>query len=598
MKKLLPLFLAVLLLTTTLFGCSSPAATQTPEVSPTTSTEPTPSTPSAALYTAGTYTATAKGNNDDITVEVTFSENAIESVNIVSHTETAGISDPALELIPQSVIAAQSALVDTVAGATNTSKGILAAVKDCIAQAGGDPEATPAASGDTTEDVEVEDAECDIVVVGGGAAGMTAAITIAEAGKNVILVEKLGTLGSGDTIKISSYFRVAGSQVQKDLGIEDADEPDDYYNKVLTETPNMDKDVLRILADEGGPTADWLMSLGLDFGAVTKSDTTRLLLSDGSAPGPKIVEALWGELDRLNVDYRLNTKAVEILMEDGAAVGVRVENAAGSYNIKAKAVIMATGGYGNNPELIEKYAPDWAGSPSTGSPALTGDGQLMAEAVGAKLISMDVVKYNPVCLETEDGNFSLIGALPYSILVNHGAQRFVNEDMSSTTKKAEAVVSQENREAFIIFDQEAVDSNANVRKYVERGYFMKGETLDDIAELINADAATLNSTMEAYWQAYDAGTPDEFERKLNYRLDKAPYYVARVTASIQNTSGGMAVDPYGRAYSTEDEIIPGLYGAGHGTAHCGEGNTLDAGMASLAVIYGKVTAQTALADIG
>ncbi len=599
MKKFLAVLLAALLIAAAFAGCSAAKEpTASPDPSAPTDTEtPSAEQTGAAKYTAGTYTATGKGNNGDITVAVTFTDDAIASVEITSHSETPGISDPALENIPAQIVELQSAEVDLVSGATNSSKGLISAVKSCIEQAGGDPNAAPLSSGQTETSVP-ENAECDIVVVGGGGAGMTAAITAAEGGSHVILVEKLGTLGSGDTIKISSYFRVAGSQVQKDLGIEDADEADDYYNKVLSETPNIDKDVLRILADEGGPTADWLVSLGLDFGKVTKSDTTRLTLSDGSAPGPKIVEALWGELDRLEVDYRLNTRAVEILMEDGAAVGVRVETTDGSYDIRAKAVILATGGYGNNQEMIETYIPEWAGSPSTGSPALTGDGQIMAEKVGAKLISMNVVKTNPVCLETEDGNFSLIGALPYSILVNHSGERFVNEDLSSTTVKAEAVVQQEGREAFILFDQQAVDSIANIRNYVGRGYFVQADSLEELASLIGVDAASLTATVQAYQESYDAGTPDEFGRALNYRLDQAPYYAARVTASIQNTGGGMAVDTYGRVLNTQDEIMPGLYAAGHGAAHCGEGNTLDAGMASLSIIFGKVVAQTAMADIG
>ena len=587
MKKFLSLLLAAVMAVCLLTACTAPSGQAEPEA--------TDAPEAAALFKAGTYTGTGKGNNGDIVMEVTFSDAAITAIDAVSHGETAGLSDPAFANIPSAILAGQTLAVDTVSGATNSSRGILEAITSCVEQAGADPAAlqTPAAA----EEETLKDASCDIVVVGGGVAGMTAAITASKAGKQVILIDKLGTLGSGDSARISSYFRAGGSKLQQELGVEKTS-AQDYYDKIHSESPNIPSEVLEILSKEVGPAADWLMELGVNFGKVSKSDPLRINMADGSAPGPEMVKALWGELDRLGVEYRLDTRATDILMENGTAVGVSVTHGEQSYNIRARAVIMASGGYANNPDLIGRYAPEWMTQPSTGSPALTGDGQLMAERAGAKLISMDIIKKNPVCLETPDGNFSLIGVLSYSILVNHGGNRFINEDLSSTIVKAEAVMQQEGKEAYIIFDQQALDDTANVRKYNDRGYFMKADTMEELAGLIDVDKDALLATFAKYQETFDAGIEDEFGRTLSYRLDKAPYYVCRVTASLQNTSGGMAVDPYGRALNAEDQVIPGLYGAGHGVAHCGEGNTLDAGMASLAVVYGKVSAETAAADIG
>lgn len=592
--RLLSLLLGSML---ALSACTAkPAETpaQTPAETPTEAEAPAENT--KPLYTAGTFEGTGKGNNGNLTVEVVTEADKILSVTVKDHNETPSVCDTPIAQLPAAIVEGQTLAVDYVAGATNTSRAIVEAATDALTKAGADIQLLQQKPADSTKPAAtLEDAKTTVVVVGAGAAGMTAAIHTAELGTDVILVEKLGLLGGGDTVRVASYFRAGDSSVQKELGLADAT-ADAYYDTVLKETPNINKVTARTLADQSGAMVDWLIGLGVPFGDVVKTDHLRVRTSDGSAPGPHYVEVLGKELEKQKVDVRLNTKAIDLITEDGKVVGVKVETPDGGYNIRAEAVILCTGGFGNNKELIKKYAPELSDRPTTGSTALMGEGILMAEKVGAKLLSMDLIKTNPVCYESPNGGVSLLSALPYSLLINHDGNRFVNETLAFTTDVANAMMEQEGKESYIFFDQTAIDELAVLKKYNEMGYFLSADTLEELADQIDVDKEQFVKTVEDFRAGFDAGE-DVFGRKLAYRLDQPKFYAARVTPSVQNTAGGIAVDDYARVLDTNDQVIPGLYTAGHGASHCGEDATLGAGMCTASFVYGRIVAETAINDL-
>jgi fumarate reductase flavoprotein subunit len=259
------------------------------------------------------------------------------------------------------------------------------------------------------------------VVIGAGNAGMTAAVELAKAGFKIILVEKQGLLGGGDSMLQSTSTNAGGSRMINQLGVQNASTEDFYnwlQNTADTKGINIDRDSTRTYAMRSGEIIDWLMDLGVDYGRFGKDNFSHYI-RDGSAPGINIMPAIGAEIKRLNVDYRLNTRAERILMDNGKAVGVEVTGPDGKYTITARAVMIATGGYSNNQDLVAKYCPQWSNRPTTGARSLTGDGIFMAEAAGAAIYNMDVVKANYLCHVIASGDgVSLTALTPYVILVN------------------------------------------------------------------------------------------------------------------------------------------------------------------------------------
>ncbi|MEL1136514.1 flavocytochrome c [Desulfitobacterium sp. THU1] len=589
MKKMLSLFLCIAMLFT-LTACSSSA---TSNAAKDTGKE---ETSDGLSFTPGTYVAEAPGRNGILKLEVTVDESKILSVKVLEHSETARLSDAPIEVIPQKIVEGQTLKVDTIAGASLTSGAILAAAKDALIKAGGD--INKLMKDVAKEKVEVKDAETEIVIVGAGASGMIASIKAAAAGKKVILVEKMGMLGGGDTMMASTLLNAAGSSVQEKLNIPNSS-AEDFYKQLdgIATQKKMpaDRTTLKTYADRSGTMVDWLVELGVPFGRIT--NTFQHKIEDGSAPGTHIVTALSKELDRLNVDYRLNTKATSIIMEDGKATGIEVETPDGNYKIKAKAVIMTTGGFSNNPELLAKYNPTWLNRPTTGSASLTGDGIIMAEKIGAALYNMDQVKANYLAHIIDDGSaVSLTAINNHTVLINHDGKRFVNEDHGSINYKSEQMMKQKGSEAYAVFDQTVIEDLKLMKGYNDSGYFISADTLEELADKIDVNKENFLKTMKDYQTYATTGVDKEFGRKISDPIDKSKYYAALVTPSMQSTYGGIKVDKTGHVISTEEKVIPGLYAAGSTSGHGAAAGEVGYALI-VAVVYGDVVGEAVVADL-
>ncbi|WP_019849443.1 FAD-binding protein [Desulfitobacterium sp. PCE1] len=585
-KKIISLLICLAMLFT-LTACSS--STNTPKETP-------KRTSDGLSFTPGTYAAEAPGRNGILKLEVTVDESRILSVKVLEHSETAMLSDAPIQQIPQKIVEGQTLKVDTIAGASLTSGAILAAAKEALTKAGGD--INKLMQGVEKEKIQVQDAETDIVVVGAGAAGMIAAIKASALGKDVILVEKMGMLGGGDTMMASTLLNAAGSSVQKELSIPNSS-AEDFYKQLdgIATQKNMpaDRTTLKTYADRSGAMVDWLVDLGVPFGRIT--NTFQHKIKDGSAPGTHIVAALSKELDAKKVDYRLNTKATSIIMEDGKATGIEIETPDGNYKIKAKAVIVTTGGFSNNPELLAKYNPTWLNRPTTGSASLTGDGIIMAEKVGAALYNMDQVKANYLAHVLEDGSaVSLTAINNHTVLVNHDGKRFVNEDHGSINYKSEQMMMQKGHEAYAIFDQTVIEDLKLMKGYNDSGYFISADTLEGLADKIDVNKENFLKTMKDYQSYTINGEDKEFGRKISDPIDKPKYYAALVTPSMQSTYGGIKVDETGHVISTEGKVIPGLYAAGATSGHGAAAGEVGYALI-VAVVFGDVVGEQAATDI-
>lgn len=551
----------------------------------------------AVSYTPGTYVGEAIGRNGPVKVQVTVAKDRIESIRVVSHNESAGLSDAPINTLPKTIVDKQSLAVDVFSGATFSSKAVIGAVENALKKATKDIKPLLIAPAVTAAVKPPKDETVDVLVVGSGISGMVAGITAAEKGSNVLIIEKQGMLGAGDSMNISTGITAGGSRLIKQLGIENAtakDYADFLVKQAATKKVPINEKNVRTYAMRGGELVDWLMDLGVPFGRFQK-DKWFHITKDGSAPGPHIVRALSKKIADDNINYRLNSQVVDLLMKDGKVVGATVKTGAGSYKVNAKAVVMATGGFSASHELVKKWAPEWVGRPTTGAVSLTGDGILMAQKVGAQTVAMQEIKANYLChpLTARDG-VSLTAITPYNILINHEGKRFVDEGHASINFKSRAMMKQTGHEAYAIVDQTAMDNLKLMRNYAAAGYFVKANTVEELASKLKVDQKAFIKTMKDYMAACQAGKDPEFNRRIQYPIAKAPFYAALVTPSMQSTYGGIKTDEKAQALNADNKPIAGLYAAGATSGH--EAYANEVGFAAIiGLVYGKIAGENAAA---
>lgn len=566
--KFMSLLLALTLVATLIAGCG-----QTPA-----------SGSGAASYTAGTYTATADGNNGPVTVEVTVSDTAITAVKVTEQAETESIAAPAIERIPQAIVDNQSLAVDAVAGATNTSNAILNAVTDAIGQAGGDVEALKNVAVSGGDAAQVGDKTADVVVIGAGGAGLSAAIEAKDQGaESVILLEKLASIG-GTTFTSQGVIGAYGSKLQAEMGIElTFDEM--YDNLMGNASYHLDPTLTTITLEKSGETIDWLMDrVGMPITDVRVGYGPYQMMHAVENGGAGMAEPFQNTLEEAGVELMLETRATELVMnEDGSVGGVVAEAAGQSFTITAKSVIICTGGYAYNPELTALFSPELAGTFGIGFPGSTGDGIIMASNVGAATTHTDdmmcvlkdyeiMAEHNGTSATAANNGFM---SLPNMIMVGADGTRFVNEkDQGYMTQKLNSPVFDQMHKdglgyVWTISDQAAIDATEGRTKRGLEMEYVTADTVAELAEKMGVDAAGLEKTIEDFNRYVDAGYDEEFGRigdQLTQKLT-APYVaLAQVPCEII-TYGGIARNENAEVLRADGSSIPGLFVAGEASAN-------------------------------
>ena len=431
----------------------------------------------------------------------------------------------------------------------------------------------------------------DILVVGAGGAGMAAAIEAHEASNGkakVVILEKLPFVG-GTTLLASTAYNAGGSKLQPNYSAKD------YEAKLLKGFPKADEhDRANIvqLAELSGPTADWLIAMGADMSRIING--SQMTPADGSAYGAMIVPVLKRRVDSLGIPVVTNADVQELVTdESGRVTGVKaMMKAKTTETIPAKAVILATGGFASNPDLVKRFTPQWAGYPSTASVGAEGDGILMAEKLGAKLDNMALAGPQTVAYDTGHGAVSLTNVrYNGAILVGKSGKRFTNE-LGSTAVIGADVKKQEGGVAFLIFDRTSVENAALMKKYESQGYFVKAETLNELASKLGIDKTNLEATVERWHGFFDKKKDEDFGRTQSMfsRIDKAPYYGQKISPASQTTYGGVERNADGAALKTDGSVIPGLFVAGETADQYGQG-------VSLGIVTGRIAARGALKAI-
>ncbi len=556
--------------------------------------------PETVLLQDGVWTGSGEGRSGTIVVKMTVENHEITDIIVVSQSESSFAQEALNEMVARALQKQEllSVEVDGVTGATLTSTGVIDAVNMAILAAQGKDPATKKI---------YTDGSCDIVVVGGGGAGLTAAVEAARSsqgdggapgGLSIIVLEKQGILG-GNTNYSTGGINAAGTEAQRALGI--ADSPDLFYDDTMAGGKQMNiPSLVRSLVDNAAPTVAWLSSLGADLsdvGLMGGSSVKRTHRpKSGTAIGAHLMKVLKLASAKENIEIRTSNKVTGLLTSGGTVTGVTVENADGStYRLQAKAVVIATGGFGANLQMVTAYQPSLTGFATLNHPGATGDAFAWLESVGGSTIQMEYIQIHPTA---EAVNHILITEAVRgngAILVNHDGLRFVNE-MDTRDVVSAAILAQPSAEAFLVFDQAVRQSLASIESYANQHLMAEGADAATLAAQIGLPASTFAATLARYTAFFQAGEDEDFGRsstQLTAALDTPPYYAIRVTPAIHHTMGGIRVDAGMHVLRSDGTPVPGLFAAGEVTGGIHGANRLGGNGVADIVVNGKIAGRGA-----
>lgn len=546
------------------------------------------------VYTPGTYTAEANGNNGAVSVSVTFSENAITDVVVGAHSETAGISDPAIERLPKAIVENQSLAVDAVSGATNTSNAILSAVEACVLLAGGDVEALKNAAVEEKENDSVQQLSCDIVVVGGGLSGLCAAAAATEMGASVICVEKLavtggsaqGSLGGFMACEIpenaeyhvtTNTFDSLDQALDTWIGLQDVS---------IVESKYPDRERLSKALVECMHTFDWLSSYGAEFVAYADDAVHEIPLIQAVVPGTegtpifRLLNQMKDKVIENGAQVILETPATDLIMDGDKVVGVIAKGPEGTFEITGKKVILACGGFSDSEELLKQYIPSVREFHSFSVPGHTGDGLKMAVKAGAAVFEdawvnpgwvapsnkFFAVNPNAAVFQEVMTPFDFSESSYHRLMVDMSGSRFLNEAEHYALQNIEFVKNDANWPFWAVYDGLNETAAAVAEDGLQTGTVVKGDTLEEAAKAAGIDPEAFIATVEKYNAICAKGEDDEFGKPASY-LDKpigseGPYYLVQMVNSGADTLGGVKTSDNREVLREDGSIIDGLYAVG------------------------------------
>ena len=452
--------------------------------------------------------------------------------------------------------------------------------------------ATPAFAAEST----------DIVIIGSGGAGLSAAITATEKGAKVIVLEKMAYFG-GNSNRSEGEMNAAGTKQQKAHGILD-DTPERFAADTIRGGHGLnDPALVKALTENAASAEEWLLDLGAHFchrmgrgGGQTRARGHGPC--DGSPVGIEIMRVLGERADKDHIDMRLNNRVTKILMKNGKVAGVQVKTPKGMETINAKSVILATGGFGANHKMVEKYRPELKGFSTTNHPGATGDGIVLAQQVGAGLTDIEQIQIHPTVIKKNGALISESMRARGGFLLNKNGKRFTNELLTRDVVSANEL-KQPGGIAYLVIDNSIYSKNKMAQNYTAEKLMTKCDTIADVAKLIGVDPKVVQASFDQYHKAFDNKKDDLFGRpEMLIRMDQAPYFVAEVTPGIHHTMGGVKIDPQAEVLTPEKKPIPGLFAAGEVTGGVHGGNRIGGNAVADIITFGRISANSALKYIG
>lgn len=572
-------------------------------------------------FKPGTYTVEAKGHNSELAMNVTFSEERIEKIEADQSNESEGLSDQVFIRLPQQIIDGQTLNVDVISGASASSQGLIDGVAEAVEMAGASSEVLKARPKPTIKwSKEVVEEEADVVIVGSGAAGISAALRADQMGLKTIVVEKLSFVGGAISISGGNQV-VMGSKLQAAAGVSD-DTAECMVEDFLANGSGLNvPELLTTLAENVGETTDWVHEyMGVEYdmknGLHTLAEYRKnreLAYEDG---GHGFAASARKALERSNVTIYLQTKAESLLTDgNGKVTGLTaVEDTGKRHNIHAQAVILTTGGYGNNPNLLSQELNNIL---FYGTKSSTGDGILMTTTpeLNAATRLMEYGKIYPNGVEVSQGYAkSTIGGnievlKRNGLLVNTSGKRVINE-RASNKEILKVLLQQDPQMLFLLMDAkhfeiftEAVEEGGITREDLARWIENEGEapqifqaaTLEELAEKANMSRESLVDTVARYNGWVEKQKDEDFDRQLEFLQEKVgegPYYMIEQKPRFATTMGGLVANSDLQVMNRNDQVIEGLYAAGEVVGGVMGSDSPSGANNAWALTSGKLAAET------
>ncbi|UUV99729.1 flavocytochrome c [Vagococcus luciliae] len=432
--------------------------------------------------------------------------------------------------------------------------------------------------------------EYDIIIVGAGGAGMSAALQAKEDGKNPVILEKMPVAG-GNTMKASSGMNASETKYQKEAGIKDSN--DKFYEETLKGGHGTnDKELLRYYVDHSASAIDWLDSMGIKLNNLTitggMSEKRTHRPEDGSAVGEYLVHGLLNNIHEKDIPIFVNADVTEILENDSTVDGVKVTVEGKEKEVHGKAVVVTTGGYGANPEMLEKEKPELKGYVTTNQEGSTGDGIRMIEKLGGQTVDMDQIQIHPT-VQQDKG--VLIGEAVRGeggILVSQEGKRFTNE-MGTRDNVSAAITALPEKSAYLIFDAGVKERVKAINFYEKQGFVKSADSIEALAKEIDMDGKTLDTTVTDWNKAVEAKSDKEFSREtgMDNELNKGPYYAIKIAPGIHYTMGGVKINDKTEVLNKDNQPITGLYAAGEVTGGLHGSNRIGGNSVGDIIVFGR-----------
>ena len=562
----------------------------------------------ASMAAPVTAEGTGVGKHGDITVAVTFDAGKIQDIKIVKNAENPILAKKVFTDLKDQVVALSSTDVDLVSGATFSAKGFIDAVNDAAKKAGvtlakADKKALKKAARELPKT-----SNYDVVVIGAGGAGFSAAITARNAGANVVLLEKMPAVG-GNSLISGAEMNVAKNWVQPKLGIND-DSPELHAQDTFKGGDGKgDMKVINVMTHEALDAAKWCRDyLGVRFeddnlfffGGHSRK---RALIPVGHT-GTEFIAKFQAKADELGIPVITNMKAEELIKDkDGRVVGVKATMDGSEYTFNAKGgVVLATGGFGANPEMVKKYNPKIDERfKTTDAPGTTGEALYMAERAGAQLVNMGYIQTYPIC-DPISGAIELIADARFdgAIMLNQEGKRFV-EELQRRDVLSEAILNQTGRYCWVLWNDKigsisnTVKAHANeYEAFTKQGIMTTCDDLKCIADFTKIPFDQLRKTVKRVSDMAGKGNDKDFNHRSGLvDMQQGKYYVIKAVPSTHHTMGGVRINEKAEALTAEGKVIPGLWAAGEVTGVTHGTNRLGGNAYTDIIVFGRIAGEAA-----
>ena len=562
----------------------------------------------ASMAAPVTAEGTGVGKHGDITVAVTFDAGKIQDIKIVKNAENPILAKKVFTDLKDQVVALSSTDVDLISGATFSAKGFIDAVNDAAKKAGvtlakADKKALKKAARELPKT-----SNYDVVVIGAGGAGFSAAITARNAGANVVLLEKMPAVG-GNSLISGAEMNVAKNWVQPKLGIND-DSPELHAQDTFKGGDGKgDMKVINVMTHEALDAAKWCRDyLGVRFeddnlfffGGHSRK---RALIPVGHT-GTEFIAKFQAKADELGIPVITNMKAEELIKnKDGRVVGVKATMDGSEYTFNAKGgVVLATGGFGANPEMVKKYNPKIDERfKTTDAPGTTGEALYMAERAGAQLVNMGYIQTYPIC-DPISGAIELIADARFdgAIMLNQEGKRFV-EELQRRDVLSEAILNQTGRYCWVLWNDKigsisnTVKAHANeYEAFTKQGVMTTCDDLKCIADFTKIPFDQLQKTVKRVSDMAGKGNDKDFNHRAGLMdMQQGKYYVIKAVPSTHHTMGGVRINEKAEALTAEGKVIPGLWAAGEVTGVTHGTNRLGGNAYTDIIVFGRIAGEAA-----